>query len=183
MRVHVLVMAIGMLCAAPAVADVPNTNAVQNATETFLKLYPPRALAAHEEGTVGFSVTVDRAGGVTECHVTQSSGHPLLDQETCNLITLHAQFPAQQGLSGSETRTQLGVVNWRLPGSNAQLASAKPVETSPLDKVVCKRTARIGTLAGFERTCMTMRDWNRQSDEQKQVWEDSQGKKGFTSGH
>jgi hypothetical protein len=37
-------------------------------------------------------------------------------------------------------------------------------------------------LAGFERTCMTVREWNRASDAQKESWEDAQGKKGFTSG-
>jgi len=49
--------------------------------------------------------------------------------------------------------------------------------------VICKKTVRIGTLAGFERTCMTQREWNKQSDEMKEPWAESQGKKGSTSGN
>jgi TonB family protein len=185
MRVHVLVLAIGALAAVPAFADAPTTNAAQNAAnwDTFLKFYPSRALAAHEEGAVGFSVTIDRSGAVTQCQVTRSSGHPLLDQETCNVITLHAQFQPEQGLSGSQVRTHEGVITWRLPASTAQLAAPQAIASSGGDKVICKKTVRTGTLAGFERTCMTQREWNRQSDEMKQPWEDVQGKKGSTSGN
>lgn len=185
MRVHVLLMAMGMSAALPALADVPSSNAAQNAAnwDILQKFYPARALAAHEEGAVGFSVTIDRTGAVTQCQVTRSSGHPLLDQETCNIITLHAQFQPEQGLSGSQTRTHEGLITWKLPASTTQLTAPQAIASSGLDKVVCKKTVRIGTLAGFERTCMTVREWNRASDAQKEVWEDSQGKKGFTSGH
>jgi TonB family protein len=185
MRVHLALAAVVMMAAAPALADAPTSTAAQNASnwDTFLKLYPARALAAHEEGAVGFSVTIDRSGGVTQCQVTHSSGHPLLDQETCNLITLHAQFQPEQGLSGSQVRTHQGVINWKLPASTTQLAAPQAVASSGLDKVVCKKTVRIGTLAGFERTCMTVREWNHESDEMKATWEDAQGKKGATSGH
>jgi TonB family protein len=184
MRVHVLAMVIGTLAAAPAFADVPATNAAQNAAnwDVLQKFYPPRALAAHEEGAVGFSVTIDKSGAVTQCQVTHSSGHPLLDQETCNIVTLHAQFQPEQGLSGSQTRTHEGLITWKLPGSTTQLAAPQAVASSGLDKVVCKKTVRTGTLAGFERTCMTVREWTRASDAQKESWEDAQGKKGFTSG-
>ena len=185
MRVHALVLTIGMLAAFPAFADAPATNAAQNAAnwDTLLKFYPPRALAAHEEGAVGFSVTIDRTGAVTQCQVTHSSGHPLLDQETCNVITLHAQFQPEQGLSGSQARTHQGLIAWKLPASTTQLAAPQAVASSGPDKVICKKTVRIGTLADFERTCMTLREWNRQSDEMKQPWEDVQGKKGSTSGN
>ena len=185
MRVHALLAALATLAAAPAFADAPASNAAQNASnwEVFQKLYPPRALAAHEEGAVGFSVTIDRSGAVTQCQVTRSSGHPLLDQETCNLVTLHAQFQPEQGLSGSQTRTHEGLIAWKLPGSTTQLAATQVATAAVPEKVICKKTVRIGTLAGFERTCMTQREWNKQSDEMKATWEDAQGKKGMTSGH
>jgi TonB family protein len=185
MRIHALLLAIGALVAVPAFADAPTTNAAQNAAnwDTLQKFYPPRALAAHEEGAVGFSVTIDRSGAVTQCQITHSSGHPLLDQETCNLVTLHAQFQPEQGLSGSQVRTHEGLITWKLPASTAQLSAPQAIASSALDKVICKKTVRTGTLAGFERTCMTQREWNRTSDEEKQPWEEIQGKKGFTSGN
>ena len=51
------------------------------------------------------------------------------------------------------------------------------------EKVVCKKTVRTGTLAGFERTCMTQREWARQSDDEREMWQEVQGKKGSTSGN
>jgi len=185
MRVQLVLAAIGMVAAVPAYADAPTTNAAQNATnwEIFQKLYPSRALAAREEGAVGFSVTIDRTGAVTQCQVTHSSGHPLLDQETCNLVTLHAQFQPEQGLSASQVRTHTGVIAWKLPASVTQLQAPQTIASAASEKVICKKTVRIGTLAGFERTCMTQREWNRQSDEMKEPWADVQGKKGSTSGN
>jgi hypothetical protein len=36
----------------------------------------------------------------------------------------------------------------------------------------------MGTLSSFEHTCMTPTEWARQSDEQKQPFEEMQGRKG-----
>jgi TonB family protein len=175
-----------LLSASPVLAQASDPKAAQNAAnwDVFQKLYPPRALAAHEEGAVGFKVTIDDKGAVTECQVTQSSGHPLLDQETCNLITLHAQFKPEEGLSGSQVRTSAGVIAWRLPNGQATLASPTTLASaSAPDKMVCKKTVRTGTIAGVERTCMTQRDWASQSDQEREEWQEIQGKKGSTSGH
>ena len=94
MIVRSLMIASSLVGATPAYAQAADTAAAQNRTnwEIFQKLYPPRALAAREEGAVGFKVTIDKQGTVSDCQVTHSSGHPLLDQETCTLITLHAEF-------------------------------------------------------------------------------------------
>ena len=80
-------------------------------------------------------------------------------------------------------RTHEGLITWKLPASTAQLSAPQAIASSALDKVVCKKSVRTGTLAGFERACMTQREWNRTSDEEKQPWEEMQGKKGFTSGN
>lgn len=186
MRVGGLIFAAGLLAAAPAFAQAPVPNAAQNASnwDVFLKLYPKRALAAREEGAVGFVVTIDQKGAVTQCKVTHSSGHPLLDQETCNIITLHAEFKPEPGLSGSQARTHEGMIAWKLPGSDKPLNAPKALtQNSDLDKVVCKKSVRTGTLAAVERTCMTKRQWAQQSDEQKALWEEMQGKKGSTYGN
>jgi TonB family protein len=179
-------IAVVALLTAPAFAQVADPKTTLNVSnwEVFQQLYPRRALAAHEEGAVGFTVTLDSQGSVTSCQVTHSSGHPLLDQETCNLITLHAQFKPDPGLSPSQVRTTQGVINWKLPASLTVLPPPMPVtEAVAPEKVVCKKTVRTGTLAGFERTCMTQREWNRQSDEAKQVWDEVQGRKGSSKGN
>jgi hypothetical protein len=49
--------------------------------------------------------------------------------------------------------------------------------------MICKKTVRTGTIAGFERTCMSQREWARQTDEERELWEEVQGKKGSTSGN
>jgi len=185
MSVRAVLVVCGLLATAPAFAQAADQKAAQNAAnwEIFQKLYPPRALAAKEEGAVGFKVTIDGTGAVTQCQVTHSSGHPLLDEETCNLITLHAEFKPETEGSRSQLRTREGVIAWKLPGSSTQLAAPRQLAAgSAPEKKVCKKTIRTGTLAGFERTCMTPTEWNRQADEMRQPWEDIQGKKGSTHG-
>lgn len=187
MLVRSLLICGGLLVAAPSAAQALDSAGAQANADNwaiFHKLYPPRALAAREEGAVGFKVTIDKQGTVTGCEITHSSGHPLLDRETCTLISLHAEFKPEPGLSASQVRTRDGMIAWKLPASATQLAAPKKVAANDgLEKVVCKKTARIGTLAGFERTCMTRRDWAKQTDEQKAEWEEVQGKKGFTTGN
>lgn len=161
---------------APAPAQTVTTN-----WEVFQKLYPPRAIAAHEEGLVGFVVTLDNQGAVRRCQVTHSSGHPLLDEETCKLITMNAVFKPDPGLSPSQTKTSEGVINWKLPASVATPAPPKPVAVAAApEKMICKKSIRIGTLAAVERTCMTPSEWSKQSDAQKQFWDEQQGRKGYT---
>jgi TonB family protein len=187
MRVRSILLGLGLLAAVPAFAQAPSPNAGKNAMnwEALVKLYPPRALAAREEGLVGFLVKLDSKGHPTECRVTHSSGHPLLDEETCELITLHAVFKPAQGVSGTQLSTHQGVVNWKLPTSTSStLISPKPLTAAAApEKVVCKRVPRTGSNAGFERVCMTKNEWQRSTDESRQPWDEMQGRKGLTSGN
>jgi TonB family protein len=186
MSVRTLIVAAGLLAAPPAFAQGADPKAAQNAAnwEVFQKLYPARALAAREEGAVGFLVTLDKQGAVTKCEVTHSSGHPLLDQETCNLITLHALFKPDAGGSQSQVATHEGVIAWKLPASTSLLAAPQAVSSASVpEKVICKKILRTGSLADYERTCMTRREWATQSDEAKEMWDDIQGKKGSTHGN
>ena len=172
---------IGLLAAVSALAQTPGPKAAQDGLnwDIFQKLYPPRALAAHEEGAVGFTVTLDNKGQVTRCQVTHSSGHPILDEETCKLITLNAVFTPDPNLSPSQTKTHEGLITWKLPGWAATLQPPKPVTPAAApEQVVCKKVLRVGTLAAYERTCMTPTQWAKQTDAMKQPYEDMQGKKG-----
>ena len=175
-----------LLLIAPALAQASDPKTTLNVSnwDVFQKLYPARAIAAHEEGTVGFLVTLDSQGMVTACQVTHSSGHPLLDEETCRIITLNAQFKPDPGLSPSQVRTSEGVITWKLPANTTVLAPPTPVAAAAApEKVICKKNVRTGSLAGVERTCMTQREWDKQSDDTKQVWDELQGRKGSTKGN
>lgn len=174
-----------VLALSPVAAFCANDDASRNASnwDVFQKFYPPRAIAAREEGAVGFQVTIDSKGLVTQCKITHSSGHPLLDDETCNLITLHAQFGPSEGDSSSQEKTSQGVIAWKLPSSSTMLAAPRAIAASELDTVVCKKSIRTGTLAGVERTCLTKREWGRQADELRQPWDEMQGRKASTHGN
>ena len=184
MRAFLLVAA-GLLATTPTFGQAADTKAAQNASnwDIFQKLYPPRAIKAGEQGAVGFVVTIDAKGLVTGCQVTHSSGHPLLDQETCKIITLNAEFQPEAGLSASQVRTREGVINWKLPDGNAapNVPKAMAANAAP-EKVVCKKSIRTGTVAGAERTCMTPTEWSRLSDEERASFEDIRSK-GFTHGN
>ena len=180
-----LMSAAALLLSISALAQASDPKAVNVSNwDVFQKLYPARAIAAHEEGTVGFLVTLDSQGMVTGCQVTHSSGHPLLDEETCKIITLNAQFKADPGLSPSQVRTSEGVITWKLPASTTVLTPPTPVTAAAApEKIICKKNVRTGSLAGIERTCMTQREWDKQSEETKQVWDELQGRKGSTKGN
>jgi len=187
MHRNALLLAIGMIAAVPALANAPDAKAARDAAnwDTLLKLYPPRALAARQEGLVGVRVTLDSKGAVKACEVTHSSGHKLLDEETCNLITLHVEFGApREPMAASQTITKEGVINWRLPNSTAALNAPKAVAAAAApEKIICKKTVRTGTLSGFDRTCMTAKEWGRMTDDMRENWNELQGRKGSTSGN
>jgi len=181
-----LMLAAAFLAAAPGFAEPAPNRASQDALnwDIFLKLYPKRALAAREEGAVGFTVTLDSAGEVAGCQVTHSSGHPLLDQETCKIITLNALFKPDPSLGPSQTKSHEGVIAWKLPASETQLVAPRAFTSAEApERIICKKSVKTGSIAATERTCMTQRDWNRQSDDAKDMWEDLQGKKGSTKGN
>ena len=145
-----------------------------NNADVLVKLYPPRALKAGEAGPVGFKVSLDKAGHPTACEVTQTSGFPRLDEETCVVVTQHAVFAANPGV-GSGSSTHQGVINW-VPRAG-YTAAAKPANAvAKKDKLICKRTPRTGSNAQFDRVCMTKQQWAEQSGESKAPWEELQGR-------
>jgi transmembrane sensor len=144
--------------------------------EVLHKLYPPRALAAREEGLVGFTVKIDSGGNPTSCKITQTSGHPLLDLETCQLIMVHATFKRPDGLSRSQQRSYEGVINWKVPVTASASASApaapkRIAEAAPAEELVCKRRPQTGSNAAFERKCMTRSEWQKAAQESRDPWD------------
>jgi protein TonB len=78
--------------------------------------YPRRALREEREGTTRFRVTVNTEGRVTDCQITSSSGHPDLDEATCQNITRRARFrPATDGENQPTTGSYSNSVRWVIP--------------------------------------------------------------------
>ena len=162
---------------APSARESANLNALQ-------AYYPKRALAAREQGSVGFRVKIDASGEPSECQITKSSGYPLLDKETCDLITLRAVFKRPNGLSGSQLSTHDGVVNWKLPDSMTIVnqGAPKPVAAANMpEKKICKKVPVTGSLVRTERVCMSASQWRSASDESKEMYQ-GVGSRGSTNG-
>lgn len=78
--------------------------------------YPPSALRAAEEGTVGISVRIGTDGRVSSCEVTGSSGSSALDQATCRLYGRNARFVAARDDAGNPVAsTYADRVRWQIP--------------------------------------------------------------------
>ena len=181
MKRSISLFAVGSLLVSPAFA-APNPAKMQQISEVVFKNYPPRALANGEQGAVYFVVALDKDAHATSCQVTHGSGHPLLDEETCNLIVQHAVFKSVQDASGKATKsTHEGVVVWRIPGApEPSVAPVALTQNTAPEKQICKKTVRIGTLADAERTCLTQREWARLTDESRRTWDEFQGRKGMS---
>jgi TonB family protein len=181
--------------AAPVLADTPAGEKTRNAQswDVLFSEYPPRALAAGEQGMVGYKVKLDRDGYATECEVTRPSGHALLDQETCRLILNRATFKGVRDASGRRVATvSEGTVNWVLPsqaasysGQPAAAPSGIRIVNAPApasEKKICKRSLKTGTLATYERICLSQADWARVRERNRDEWGELQGSKGSTNG-
>jgi periplasmic protein TonB len=191
----VLFAALLISATAPALAGPPSGEKARNAQswDVLFSEYPPKAIAAGEQGVVGYKVKLDREGYATECEVTRPSGHSLLDQETCRLILNRATFKGMRDSSGRRTATVAeGSVNWVLPsrattysGTPAAAPTGLRIVDAPApasEKRICKRSLKTGTLATYERICLTQAEWTRNRNRNRDEWGELQGAKGSTSG-
>lgn len=78
--------------------------------------YPSRALQRGWEGTAGYRLVVGSNGRVSECEITRSSGHSILDRETCDRLESRARFnPAKNNRGEDVVGTYTGQVTWQIP--------------------------------------------------------------------
>jgi protein TonB len=78
--------------------------------------YPAEAIAAREEGSVGFELEVGSNGRVTACTVTRPSGSSALDATTCLLLRSRARFTPAVDVAGEPVADHLaGRIVWKLP--------------------------------------------------------------------
>jgi len=170
-----------LLLFAAAMTSPEVGQTVQSANGEFIfSQYPPRALAAGEQGSVRFRAEVDARGNVMSCKVTEGSGHERLDRETCDMIVDHASFkPALDTEGVARDAIHDGFVNWRIPG--VAPAATKVAGKSP-DDVVCKRQNKTGSLVSHSRLCLTRREWSLYAQKNQDEFGELQGKYGSTHG-
>ena len=170
-----------LLLIAAAMTSPDVGQPVQSANGEFIfSQYPPRALAAGEQGPVRFRAEVDAKGNVMSCKVTEGSGHERLDRETCDLIVDHASFKPVLD-SGGTAREAIheGYVNRRIPGV---APAATTIAGKSTDEVVCKRVKKTGSLVTHSRLCLTRLEWTRYAEETQDRFGEIQGKFGTTHG-
>jgi TonB family protein len=98
---------------APVIPTAPARPANNPGSWATTADYPSRALNEQREGTAGFLLTINPQGAVTECVITQSSGHADLDKATCAAISKRARFERAPG--GTANRGYRNRVTWRIP--------------------------------------------------------------------
>jgi TonB family protein len=163
----------------------PSPHEAEN-FDTLAKFYPARAIAAKQEGLVGFLIRLDRDAHPTACEVTFSSGHRALDQETCGLVLTHAVFQPTLDKDGKRVAAvREGVINWKLPTTPRSVVpavSAAVTAANSPDKLICKRRQKSESFASYERICMTKREWQMERDQSREAYAAEQGSKGWSNG-
>ena len=126
-------MFVAFLAAAAAVLPKPTPIDVGSWFTT--DDYPAEAAKKGVEGDVSFDVDVDVEGKPTACRITKSSGSPILDQTTCDIVLKRAKFkPAT--LKGKAVASHYSKrTSWRLDGiavaENAYVATIVDFSTDP----------------------------------------------------
>jgi TonB family protein len=143
-----------------AIADPEQSVRMSTNGEFIARHYPVRALKAREQGKVGFRLVVESDGSLGSCDVTESSGSKSLDGETCELILRYARLTPVRNADGRAVRAvQNGYINWKLPANATQLASAASSKGPDPERIICKRTAKTGSLVSRTKQCMSARQW------------------------
>lgn len=82
--------------------------------------YPIEAMKAGIEGSVTFEVDVDAEGKPTACRIATSSGSPILDQTTCDIVRARARFKPALGADGKRVPGKfMKTAVWRLEDKTA----------------------------------------------------------------
>ena len=118
MRKSLILLALSLAAAASPVAaeGVPSRSKVNLPALISVGDYPPSALSARQEGTVGFALDVAPDGRVTDCTVESSSGASALDLATCRIMVSRARFEPARDDAGRATADRFhGRIRWILP--------------------------------------------------------------------
>jgi len=119
--------------------------------------YPMGALLRRAQGTVHFSLRIDREGAPSRCTVTESSGDPDLDRVTCEILMSRARFSPARDAQGRAVEDRVSSrVRWILPEDTlrglpfAPIRSITAITASPAG-VTCQTTIGGLEAPGFSR--------------------------------
>ena len=78
--------------------------------------YPREAIEKGWTGTVVAELLVGADGNVERCTIVQSSGHDVLDQKTCDVLSTRAKFTPARDVNGNATGdlVRSPPINWGL---------------------------------------------------------------------
>ncbi|MCA1748332.1 MAG: energy transducer TonB [Parasphingopyxis sp.] len=114
----ILVIAVAIFGPSTALGGTPAEPAGNPGLWVTSADYPVAALRQGHEGVTAFRLYVGSDGRVTQCEVTESSGHPALDEQACIALQVRARFhPATDTEGRPAEGTYSSSVRWTIPGS------------------------------------------------------------------
>ena len=131
-RAAMLIAAAGLIAAnAAAQSSAAKPATTKDERVWALKIqenYPAAALRYQLQGTVGVRVIVDTQGRVSQCFVTRSSGHAVLDEAACDGMVRFALFnPALDHAGLPTTGSYSTRISYRISPPKLPPADAPPV--------------------------------------------------------
>lgn len=82
--------------------------------------YPQKAFDREWKGLAIFEVVIAPDGRPVDCKITRSTGHDILDRQTCFVAMKRARFSPARGPDGAPAYgTYRGLVNWHRPDRQA----------------------------------------------------------------
>lgn len=145
--------------------------------------YPEGALKRGEQGRVAFKLTIERDGWIGACEVTESSGFPALDRETCEIMVQYAKVKPARRADGKAVRAvQDGHIIWKLPANVAKAAVAAAEVVEKPEPILCRRDPAPGSMVKKVIQCLTNSEWELQHQNTRDELERLQGKGGASSG-
>lgn len=112
---------------------IPQDTAVW--AEQIAMNYPVEALRYELQGRVGVRVKIGPDGLVSECFVTASSGHQILDETACLSMQRYARFKPALDSNGDPTDGSYSTsINYSLsrPEPAEPTAPSEPTEAAPV---------------------------------------------------
>jgi len=124
--------------------------------------YPVSELQRGVSGVSAFALAVDRAGMVTECVITGTSGSEVLDATACALLKARAAFkPATDEKGRAVASTWRNRVRWLVPG-------IEPIPFAAVAKTETKVALVINEMGKAER-CDVLQDRRARVDNDEGV--------------
>ncbi|MDZ3831463.1 MAG: TonB family protein [Sphingopyxis sp.] len=112
------IISFGLFC---TISSVAYAQPKYQANET----YPAAALAAGAQGTAAFEIVVGKNGQPKSCRITQSAGHPDLDNATCEIMMRRGKFHPKLDDAGEPIEfTYNNRMRWEIPDTT-QAAKSK----------------------------------------------------------